>query len=52
MSKKKNPHVFLDVSIDGEPVQRIIIEVSKKAYLVNFFGSFFLLVGSKNIFCA
>ncbi|XP_022959871.1 peptidyl-prolyl cis-trans isomerase CYP63 [Cucurbita moschata] len=27
MSKKKNPLVFLDVSIDGEPVQRIIIEL-------------------------
>ncbi|KAL4038622.1 hypothetical protein IC575_002244 [Cucumis melo] len=27
MSKKKNPLVFLDVSIGGEPVQRIIIEL-------------------------
>ncbi|XP_022155809.1 peptidyl-prolyl cis-trans isomerase CYP63 isoform X2 [Momordica charantia] len=27
MSKKKNPLVFLDVSIDGEPVQRITIEL-------------------------
>lgn len=27
MSKKKNPHVFLDVSIGGDPVQRIVIEV-------------------------
>ncbi|XP_038898026.1 peptidyl-prolyl cis-trans isomerase CYP63 isoform X2 [Benincasa hispida] len=27
MSKKKNPLVFLDVSIDGEPVQRIVIEL-------------------------
>ena len=27
MSKKKNPHVFLDVSIDGDPVERIVIEV-------------------------
>lgn len=27
MSKKKNPHVFLDVSIGGDPVQRIVIEL-------------------------
>lgn len=27
MSKKKNPLVFLDVSIDGDPVERITIEV-------------------------
>lgn len=28
MSAKKNPLVFLDVSIDGDPVERIVIEVS------------------------
>lgn len=27
MSKKK-PHVFLDVSIDGDPVERMVFEVS------------------------
>ncbi|KAK6260030.1 hypothetical protein SCA6_014504 [Theobroma cacao] len=27
MSKKKNPLVFLDVSVDGDPVERIIIEL-------------------------
>lgn len=27
MSKKKNPNVFLDVSIGGDPVERIVIEV-------------------------
>ncbi|CAN8267809.1 unnamed protein product [Cochlearia groenlandica] len=27
MSKKKNPTVFLDVSIDGEPLERIVIEL-------------------------
>ncbi|KAF7818368.1 peptidyl-prolyl cis-trans isomerase CYP63 isoform X1 [Senna tora] len=27
MSQKKNPHVFLDVSIDGDPVERIVIEL-------------------------
>lgn len=27
MAKKKNPNVFLDVSIGGDPVQRIVIEV-------------------------
>ncbi|KAG7530080.1 Cyclophilin-like domain superfamily [Arabidopsis thaliana x Arabidopsis arenosa] len=27
MSKKKNPNVFLDVSIGGDPVQRIVIEL-------------------------
>ena len=30
MSKKKNPLVFLDVSIGGDPVERIVIEVSQK----------------------
>lgn len=28
MSKKKNPCVFLDLSIDGSPAERIVIEVS------------------------
>ncbi|XP_062085214.1 peptidyl-prolyl cis-trans isomerase CYP63 isoform X2 [Humulus lupulus] len=27
MSKKKNPHVFFDVSIDGDSVERIVIEL-------------------------
>lgn len=27
MAKKKNPHVFLDVSIGGDPVERIVIEL-------------------------
>lgn len=27
MSEKKNPLVFLDVSVDGDPVERIVIEV-------------------------
>ncbi|GAV89564.1 Pro_isomerase domain-containing protein [Cephalotus follicularis] len=27
MSKKKNPVVFLDVSVDGDPVERIVIEL-------------------------
>ncbi|XP_028758418.1 peptidyl-prolyl cis-trans isomerase CYP63 isoform X2 [Neltuma alba] len=27
MSKKKNPLVFLDISIDGDPVERIVIEL-------------------------
>ncbi|KAK9282173.1 hypothetical protein L1049_005085 [Liquidambar formosana] len=27
MAKKKNPLVFLDVSIDGDPVERIVIEL-------------------------
>lgn len=27
MSKKRNPLVFLDVSIDGDPSERIVIEV-------------------------
>lgn len=27
MAKKKNPLVFLDVSIDGDPFERMIFEV-------------------------
>lgn len=27
MSKKENPLVFLDVSIDGNPAEKIVIEV-------------------------
>lgn len=30
MKKKKNPLVFLDVSIDGNPAERIVIEVYMK----------------------
>lgn len=52
MSKKKNPLVFLDVSIGGEPVQRIIIEVSEKAQRMTLISLGFLLKGSNNIFCA
>lgn len=29
MSKKKNPRVFLDLSIDRAPVEQIVIEVHK-----------------------
>lgn len=29
MSKKKNPRVFLDASIDRDPVEQIVIEVRK-----------------------
>lgn len=29
MSMEKNPCVFFDVSIDGDPVERIVIEVIK-----------------------
>lgn len=28
MSRKRNPLVYLDVSIDGDPVERIVIEVT------------------------
>lgn len=31
MNKKKNPLVFFDVSIDGDPVERIAIEVMQKS---------------------
>ncbi|RZC92700.1 hypothetical protein C5167_011781 [Papaver somniferum] len=27
MSKKKNPHVFLDISIDGAPKEKVVIEL-------------------------
>jgi hypothetical protein len=27
MAKKKNPLVFMDVSIDGDPVERMVFEV-------------------------
>lgn len=27
MAKKKNPLVFMDVSIDGDPIERMIFEV-------------------------
>lgn len=29
MSKKTNPSVFLDVCIDGDPTERIVIEVCR-----------------------
>jgi hypothetical protein len=38
MSEKKNPFVFLDLSIDGDPVERIVIEVTKCHRLL-FFAS-------------
>jgi hypothetical protein len=38
MSEKKNPSVFLDLSIDGDPVERIVIEVTKCHRLL-FFAS-------------
>lgn len=27
MAKKKNPLVFMDVSIDGDPIERMVFEV-------------------------
>ncbi|GAB4841652.1 hypothetical protein Ancab_022366 [Ancistrocladus abbreviatus] len=27
MAKKKNPHVFLDISVDRDPIERIVIEL-------------------------
>lgn len=27
MTKKKNPLVFMDVSVDGDPVERMVFEV-------------------------
>lgn len=38
MGLEKNPHVFLDVSIDGDPVERIVIQVMRKSgiYLFSF----------------
>lgn len=29
MNRKKNPCVFLDVSTDGDPMERVVIEVCK-----------------------
>jgi hypothetical protein len=49
MSEKKNPFVFLDLSIDGDPVERIVIEVTQ-CYRILFFAStfaFFLLLELK-----
>ena len=37
MRKKKNPRVFLDVSINGDPIERIVIEVKLVASLVYLF---------------
>jgi hypothetical protein len=36
MSKKKNPLVFLDVSIDEDPAERIFIEVMQSRWF-NFY---------------
>lgn len=33
MSKKKNPFVFFDISIDGDPVERIAIEVMQYSWI-------------------
>lgn len=33
MAKKKNPMVFLDVSIDGDPAERMVFEVLFHIYL-------------------
>lgn len=41
MSKKKNPMVFFDVSIGGDLVERIIIEVSQKPAAGFFYSVFF-----------
>lgn len=30
MANKKNPLVFLDVSIDGDPAEKLVIEVRRK----------------------
>jgi hypothetical protein len=43
MSLEKNPCVFFDVSIDGDPVERIVIEVIDNfAELFLFFYSYLL----------
>lgn len=39
MSQKKNPLVFLDVSIDGDPVERIVIEVTAKTETYSYVRS-------------
>jgi hypothetical protein len=38
MSLEKNPCVFFDVSIDGDPVERIVIEVINncRTFIFNF----------------
>lgn len=47
-SKKKNPTVFLDVSIGGDPLERIVIEVITSTLSLSFlFFFFFFLI----IFC-
>lgn len=60
MSEKKNPLVFLDVSIDGDPVEKIVIEVThcSKCYLLYFsafrwkeIAGFSLLLGCILIIC-
>lgn len=45
MSKKKNPLVFFDVSIGGDPAERIVIEVRQKpcaVFLLCFCFIFFV----------
>lgn len=44
-SKKKNPTVFLDVSIGGDPLERIVIEVITSTLSLSFL--FLVLI----IFC-
>lgn len=43
MSKKKNPLVFLDVSVDGDAAEKIVIEVIYELNLTNLHGSLPLL---------
>lgn len=33
MAKKKNPMVFMDVSIDGDPAERMVFEVLSFSYI-------------------
>ena len=49
MSKKKNPLVFLDVSIGGDPVERIVIEVSQKPAARFLLGFCFLFLLGRNL---
>lgn len=41
MTKKKNPLVFLDVSIDGDPRERMVFEVLTHLYLPNAWIKYF-----------
>lgn len=38
MNKKKNPVVFLDVSIDGSAAEKIVIEVIYELNIINLYG--------------